>query len=322
MINIVKYSNKRQDEWDSFLLESNAPKLLFKRDYMDYHKKKFHDFSLMVYNNKQQIIALLPGHIENTCYYSHFGLTYGSFILKQNIKLSESVVVLRAVIKYLKDKGFTELFIKSIPSFYYLQNTELLNWTISLLSPKIIGINLFFVLNLSDPIRIQKRRLRSIKKAIKAGIEIKIKTSLEEYWTEILCPHLKEKFNNSPVHSLEEIQQLAEKNSIYQCSAYLDGEIVAGATIYDFGHVVKAQYIASNDLGRKSGAIDLLFHELIHKFKGSKKFFDLGTANDSISEKLNFGLVDWKEGLGASVYQQIIYKIDNTNYKKLDDYDR
>ena len=50
----------------------------FYRDYMVYHSDRFHDFSLIIYNDKGHIMALLPAGINGDMVISHGGLTFVS----------------------------------------------------------------------------------------------------------------------------------------------------------------------------------------------------------------------------------------------------
>ena len=53
MINIVKYSSEKRNEWNEFLCESKNGLFLFDRDYMEYHSDRFVDFSLMIYKRDE-----------------------------------------------------------------------------------------------------------------------------------------------------------------------------------------------------------------------------------------------------------------------------
>ena len=81
MITIVRYSAKEEitREWDRFIEGSRNGTFLFFRAYMDYHKERFTDHSLMFYNDSK-LIALLPANEREKVLYSHQGLTYGDLL--------------------------------------------------------------------------------------------------------------------------------------------------------------------------------------------------------------------------------------------------
>ena len=62
-------------QWDRFVRKSRNGTFLFLRDYMDYHRQRFTDFSLLIYD-KQSLVALLPLNKEaDGSVTSHSGLT-------------------------------------------------------------------------------------------------------------------------------------------------------------------------------------------------------------------------------------------------------
>ena len=82
---IELYKDNYKCLWDSFVDNSKNGTFLHKRDYMEYHKDRFEDFSLMVFDESDseimQLIALLPANIVDDTVYSHRGLTYGALII-------------------------------------------------------------------------------------------------------------------------------------------------------------------------------------------------------------------------------------------------
>ena len=50
-----------QQKWTFFLY----------RDYMEYHSDRFHDFSLIIYNDKGNIMALISASIDGDTVISH-----------------------------------------------------------------------------------------------------------------------------------------------------------------------------------------------------------------------------------------------------------
>ena len=62
MISISRYTQNKQTEWDDFVKVSKNGTFLFLRSYMDYHSDRFQDHSLMFYNEKNRLIAVLPAN--------------------------------------------------------------------------------------------------------------------------------------------------------------------------------------------------------------------------------------------------------------------
>lgn len=92
----------------------------------------------------------------------------------------------------------------------------------------------------------------------------------------------------------------------------MDDKCVAGALLYFVGKVVHVQYIASNDIGKQTSALDYLFNYLIQDdIFSDMEYFDFGTSVEQNGYKLNEGLIFQKEGFGARtvLYNQYEYNI-------------
>ena len=59
---VVKYSPSFYNDWNEFVMTSKNGTFLFHRDYMDYHKDRFEDFSLLVFCNNK-LVSILPANI-------------------------------------------------------------------------------------------------------------------------------------------------------------------------------------------------------------------------------------------------------------------
>ena len=61
------------------MIEAKNTTFLFQRDFMDYHRDRFEDYSLKVYK-KEKLVALLPANINDNIVYSHQGPSYGGVV--------------------------------------------------------------------------------------------------------------------------------------------------------------------------------------------------------------------------------------------------
>ena len=59
MFEIRKYTAELRDDWNLFVARSKNGTFLFDRNYMEYHRQRFADFSLLFYL-KGRPYALLP----------------------------------------------------------------------------------------------------------------------------------------------------------------------------------------------------------------------------------------------------------------------
>lgn len=74
MIEVRKYKSEDKVIWNEFVSTAKNATFLFNRDFMDYHKDRFEDFSLMCFE-KEKLVGVLPANILGDTVYSHQGLT-------------------------------------------------------------------------------------------------------------------------------------------------------------------------------------------------------------------------------------------------------
>jgi hypothetical protein len=89
-------------------------------------------------------------------------------------------------------------------------------------------------------------------------------------------------------------------------------------TIYETPRVAHAQYIATSEIGRRMGALDLLVSWLVNEVYQGKEFFDFGGSNEEEGRALNHGLLEWKEGFGARSFAHDFYQIPTSAHTRID----
>ena len=104
-LQVTKYEGNRKLEWDNFAKSSKNGHFFFYRDYMEYHSDRFQDFSLIIYNYKGNIMALLPASIDGDTVISHGGLTFGGFVCDSKMTAAKMLDVFASVKHFLKNAG-------------------------------------------------------------------------------------------------------------------------------------------------------------------------------------------------------------------------
>lgn len=324
MINVLKYSPEYELQWNTFLNEAKNATFLFRRSYMDYHKERFEDFSLMVFH-ENELVALLPGNLQEDrkTIISHGGLSYGGLIVKRNSKSTETIKYFYQLLEFLNQNKIETLLYKAMPSFYFLTPGDEIDYALFLLKAELYRVDMASVVDLRAMHRIpyQERRIRSIKKAQKNEIIIKSDVEFPRFWNEILVPNLKARYDVKPVHTAEEMQKLYSANNeyIHLYTTWKSDQLMAGTVIFETATVAHAQYISASEEGKKNGAIDLLFNHLINEVYTEKHFFDFGIVNEQNGMYLNKGLLEWKEGFGARTFAHKFYKVQIANRQILND---
>ena len=310
-LRIEVYDDSQKSVWDEFVSSSKNGTFLFFRDYMDYHRDRFEDHSLLVCDDKDRVVALLPANKKEDTLVSHGGLTYGGFVTDEGIKASLMLEVLEHALVHLRQQGLVKLIYKPMPHIYHRLPAEEDSYALFRCKAVLYRRDLTTTVVPELEIKFQERRLRSIKKALRAGVTWRPSEDYAQFW-QVLEYNLWSVHRLKPVHTLAEIRRLQASfpENIKLFCSFLGGEIVAGTVIYETHTVAHAQYTASSERGRSCGALDLLFLHLITEQYKHKKYFDLGVSTEAQGRYLNQGLAAYKEGFGGRAIVYDYYEID------------
>ena len=310
MFEIRRYTAERADEWNAFVAASKNGTFLFDRRYMDYHGDRFEDCSLMVYF-KSRLYALLPANRLDDTLYSHQGLTYGGLVMSDSSTTALVRELFREMNDWLREAGVRKVVYKHVPWIYASLPAEedlfaLANVCRASLSSRDVGS----VVMLNRRLKFSTLRSRCVKKALKAGVEIRESQDCCEFWP-LLEANLKAKYDARPVHSLGEIALLRSRfpRQIRLFVACREGRVIGGTLLYICARTVKTQYISANEEGRRVGALDLLFTTLMDQCsENGAEYFDFGTSNLPDNNDLNDSLIFQKEGFGGRAVCYDIYE--------------
>jgi len=316
---VKKYTENDYAIWNDFIEHAKNATFLFHRDFMEYHKDRFEDYSLLVLDG-EKLVAVLPANKNGETLYSHQGLTYGGLVYSDKMKLASVIRVFKAVLFFLSDYKIQKLQLKLIPSIYHQKPAEELNYILFLLEARLIRRDTLAIIDLFQSYYLSKIRKRGIKTGINNSLIIKEVDDFEDFWNKILIPNLVKKHEARPVHSLEEIKRLKKlfPEKIRQFNVYENEVIVAGTTIFESSMVAHSQYISGREDKNELGGLDLLFYKLISEVFKNKRFFDFGISNENHGRKLNKGLSYWKESFGANIIVHDFYEVETSNYNLLD----
>ena len=322
MISICRYTQNKQTEWDDFVKVSKNGTFLFLRAYMDYHSDRFHDHSLMFYNEKNKLIAVLPANSNPSTLtsnlstlHSHQGLTYGGFVLAPEIHISEVGELFRLTVSYLKENGFCEWNYKQIPYIYHLIPSQEEDYWLWQYNATLKACNMMTVIDFKSAVNdISSSRKRTYyNKLMRQGYTIAFDADIRDFWP-ILEDNLMERFSSHPVHSLSEIELLKLRfpDNIVCCTVKNpEGITIAGTLLFITQQVVRTQYISASHEGKRNNALDYLMLSLIKHYGDNPqyRYFEFGTSMAEDGIHLNEGLILQKEGFGGRAVACKIYSI-------------
>lgn len=313
------YRNEDLEMWNAFIDKAKNATFLFNRNFMEYHKDRFTDYSLVI-EDENKWVAVLPANVVKNEVFSHQGLTYGGLVYDEKLKLASVLAVFKAVLIFLESQNKTKLQIKLLPHFYADVASDELNYALFLAKAQLIRRDTCAVLDLQHNSKMSKVRLRGVEKGKSFNLEVKEENNFDAFWNEILIPNLAENHQAKPVHTLSEIQklQILFPDNIRQFNVYHGNKIVAGTTIFETKNVAHSQYISGNSDKNKLGSVDFLHEFLLKNVFNQKKFFDFGISNENQGKILNEGLSYWKESFGANIVTQDFYEVSTANYYLLE----
>lgn len=310
MIDIVFYSKELYVKWNDFVFHSKNATFLINRDFIEYHKDRISDFSLFFLINGEPVALLPAAKISDTCICSHQGLTYGGIITDSSMTAQLMLDIFDRLLTFLSERGFSELIYKSIPHIYHRLPAEEDLYALYRNKSELISRNISTCVYPEANVKYSDSRKRGLKKAFKAQLTTCESFDFASFW-DILEGNLMNRHGVKPVHTLSEIKYLHQKftDSIRLFMTFEGDTPIAGCVTFETDQVIHAQYTSATERGKRLGALDLLFDNLLARTRSEEKCFDFGTSTEQGGLYLNEGLISQKEGFGGRAIMYDIYKI-------------
>lgn len=302
MITVRRYCDNDKDSWNEFNKNSKNSLFMFDRNYMDYHRDRFVDHSL-IFECDNEIVAILPISQHDDVFISHGGLTYGGFITNAKMKQHLMNECFAVLLQYAKNAGISKIRYKTIPHIYHNQPAEEDRFALFACNAKVATIDASTYVNLENPLKMPKGRKAQISRARRENVEVVILDDFESYarFIDLENAVLVEKHNTHAAHTGSELKMLhdAFPENIRLYAAKKEGRLIAGTVIYIYENVVHTQYMAADEEARRIGALDLAISTIIDKYMTNKKWLDFGISTEHDRIFLNEGLISQKESFGG-----------------------
>ena len=310
-IEIIQYNDLRKEEWDSFVKTSKNGTFLFERDYMDYHKERFTDVSLMIYC-ENRLCAVFPAtlHEEKDAVVSHGGLTYGSIIIDTEATSTLVLEFFSSIIEhYRNNSNAKKITYRTIPYIYHQYPCEEDLYALFRLDARLTERKISSTIKLSDALPFKGRRKMTAAKT--AQLRIVEDCNYAAFWN-VLTERLQDKYDVTPVHCLGEIELLhsrfPDNIKLFRVTD-LDDTTLGGVVVYIMKNVAHLQYIGTTDAGRKIGVMDHLYTYLIKERFANMEYLDFGISTEQGGHILNEGLIANKERFGGRAIMYDAYEI-------------
>lgn len=305
----VKYSSEHRAIWNDVVNKSKNGNFLHLRDYMDYHADRFDEQSVIVFKQGKPI-AVFPCNRSDNKIVSHGGLTYAGLIYGNNVHAAVVLEIFRELAAFYKATDAQKIVYKAIPHLFHKYPAEEDLYALHRLGAHITRRDISSAIKLGDRIKFSDSRKCTIRKSTKLGVEVREGNFFDQYHQ--LLAQVIAKFGSEPVHSIAELELLKSRflNGIRLFGAFDGEQLLAGAIIYDFGHIVHTQYLASSDAGREVGALDFVLAHLIEHTFADRTYFSFGISTEQNGHHLNEGLIFQKEGFGGRGVVHDFYELD------------
>ena len=316
---IQPFVDAASEVWDAHCDSSGSATFLHKRAFLSYHRNRFFDASLMVRDDGNKLLGVLPAAIslsDEKIVVSHPGSTYGGLIYSGRVSVSDVDEMLVTVFKWYQDHGFSKLLYKVTPAHVQRVNSAIdqyLLWKRGTL----VRRDLWNVIQIDHSRTLSKGRKWGVNRGRKANIRVVAAESIADYrdFYDVLTINLKEKHETAPVHSLDEFLEISSRfpneTELWLVKDRL-GSIAAGVWLFKLHtYCVHTQYIASTEAGRDLSAVDFLIESIIVAC-GEKgvRWFSFGASSEQGGRVVNDGLFDFKSGFGIGSLVQDFFEID------------
>jgi hypothetical protein len=307
-VEVRRYTGEAAQAWNACNRQARNGHFMFDRGFMDYHADRFADASLMAFEGGEPV-ALLPLNRTDAEAWSHQGLTFGGLV-SHELGTARILAVLDACAAHLRAEGVARLTYKALPAIYSRAPAQEDLYWLFRRDAQLIRRDVSTAIDYRARGPVSSRRRRGAAKAAKAGLTFARSRDWPGFWR-LLEGVLADRHAAAPVHSLAEIELLAARfpEEIALFTATSGDALLAGVVMFRSAQVAHAQYIATGEAGRETGALDGLFEHLIALHSSRWRYFDFGISNTDQGRSLNEGLVRQKEEFGGGAVAHDFYRV-------------
>ena len=310
MFDIQRYNNKNKLEWDSFVPGKNNGTLFHLRSFLNYHPvTRFKDHSLLFYK-KNKLFSVFPAAEKvvksDLVLISHPGATLGSFVLPEDLSISDSMSLVKALISYCKNKNFNKIQITIPPNLYQYRLSNYIDFALMKNNFHYLKRDITSILYLENKMEDTLRKFRpshkrAVKKGLEKGLVCRESNNFDDFY-KILKQNLKIRHGVNPTHTLKELKYLSElfPEKVKLFGSFYNNEMVAGVVNFIVNdYVVLAFYISHDQKFAELRPLNFLFYTIFDwAIKLKFQVYDFGIF--TINGEPNMGLGRFKENFGAS----------------------
>lgn len=312
---VQPYSETDADKWDKFCTHAFMATFLHTRRFLSYHGNRFRDLSLILEENGRWL-GLLPAALDPgdaTHVISHPGITFGGMLHQGALRGARMIEAFEVVSRYFSSLGCHRFTYKAVPHIYQRAPAQDDLYALFRLGAIRSRCDISCAIDLTNRLPSSERRRRGARKAAKAGIEIAVGRKFAETLWVVLQDNLARRHRTTPVHSVAEILQLADRfpENIRFVVGILGGCLEAGVVMFSASGACHAQYTAASATGYEVCALDaILDHCIENSIAQGARWFDFGISSEQGGNVLNDGLYQFKTEFGGGGVVHEFYELD------------
>ena len=305
---IIEYSGKWKDKWDQFVLESNNGTIFHTQKFFDYHTEGKFNFNHLLFIEKSNIVALLPGSRIGDLYESPIGASYGSIVTK-DAKFSNAMEMVSTLLEYGKKNGIKEFLLTSAPRIYEHHPNENLDFALLWQG---FNYDLHYIssairLNSDDDFlsRFQQTVRRNIRKTLKnPEIRVEINERYDQFYPILLDN--KARHDIKPTHSYDDLMKLKElmPDQLKLFMLYYKDKPIAGSSLFLCNKTVALCFynMLLYEFEHFKPIHRIMYEVVKWSAENGFKYVDIGVSQDTKADNPmtpSMSLIDFKEKFDA-----------------------
>jgi len=286
--------------------------------FFDYHIPGKFVFDHLLFVNKNQIVALLPGKLIDGIFESPIGASYGS-IVTNDITFDESLELVSLLLQYGKENGYKGFELTPAPMIYETYQNQNLDFAMLWLG---FSYKLHYI---SSAIKLDKKRdiierftptiRRNIRKTLKqTEITVEINERYDEFYPILL--ENKARHNVKPTHSYEDLLKLKElmPDNLKLFMVYLAGKPIGGSLMFFTNRNVALCFynMLIYDYAEYKPIQRVMYEVVKHSTEHGYSYVDIGVSQDTKAENPmtpSIGLIQFKEKFDAKTIMRNTFQI-------------
>jgi hypothetical protein len=305
---IIRYSENWKEKWDKFVLSSNNGTMFHLQKFFDYHTPGKFNFNHLIFLEKGEIVAVLPGAIFENRFESPVGASYGS-IVTQDVKFDKALQIVDTLLDYAKKNNFKEIELTAAPTVYEDKPNQNLDFALLWrgFSYKLHYISSAIKLNPHEDIisRFDPTIRRNVRKSLRnADIRVEINERYDEFYPILLAN--KARHNVKPTHTYDDLIKLYQllPDNLKLFMVYYKDIPIAGSSMFFvnktcalcFYNMLLYEYQELKPIQR------VMYEVVKYSTENGYQYVDIGVSQDTKAENPmtpSMSLIEFKEKFDA-----------------------